>query len=158
MHSSISSTFPHKLKHLCKTTESHCNYFILLLSVQRTRTSVSHPALQGSIFVWLLSCIILCLCWLVAWLRKFYIGRQQRRLTLTWPPCLPYLQLPPARSQAAAQRPKSEGKWLWMFHVKKCLLKNCQFDNFFLFSNLKFFLIFNSQLEKALFITNQDDV
>lgn len=66
--------------------------------------------------------------------------------TLTWPACLGYFQLPPARPQDAAQRQKSESQ-----EVKKRvkekkknvgrLLKNSQFG-LFLFYNVYFLSFF----------------
>lgn len=68
---------------------------------------------QSVISVWLLSCILLlCLCWLAAWLRKSYRRRHQQHFALTWPVCLGYFQTPPGLRMQPRARRKKAGPWL----------------------------------------------
>lgn len=84
-------------------------------STHTVHTHAACPTQQRLISVWLLPCILLCLCWLAPRLRKSYRRQHQQRSALTWHACLGYFQPPPARSQDADQskQKESRGSWLW---------------------------------------------
>ncbi len=73
-------------------------------------TPVACPTQRSLICVWLLSCVLPCLCWLAERPRKPYRRRHQRRSAPTWPACLSYFQPPPPglRMQPGARRKKAE--------------------------------------------------
>lgn len=74
-----------------------------------THAPVACPTQWTPICVWLLSCILLCLCWLAGRRRKPYRRRHQQRSAPTWPACLGYFQPPPGlRMQPRVRRKKAE--------------------------------------------------
>lgn len=103
----VTCVYLHTGKHACMHTQINTHALVHM------HTAVACPTQQSVICVWLLSYIFLCLCWLVAQLRKSY---RRRRQTVLCSNLGRMSRLFPATAwpQDAAQSKKKESRGLWL--------------------------------------------